>query len=199
MKENIPEMALLPCEVCSEETEHEVLKGRIVKKGAGLEGVFKCTRCGTIEEKLVDLPVPKEVSVIISQHEKTIKKKATLPPGMYRVDDEFYLDEMRCSITRIDAVEGRVERAELEDVECLWTKDISTVKVKISVNAGEETFSYVYPTGPEHTFSPNEIIEVEPGTYVRVKEIKYEGRQPEDGGIEAKNIVRIYGKFARRR
>ncbi len=71
------------CEVCDEESNHEVLKSRTSsKKGFSFQGVVKCLECQTTSSKEVNEEPPISLKLRISIDNETVNDTLTVDRGV---------------------------------------------------------------------------------------------------------------------
>ena len=54
IQREMPDTIFYECPVCDEETEHQILKGRMGK--ATIEGTFRCNSCGRVTSETIKIP-----------------------------------------------------------------------------------------------------------------------------------------------
>ncbi len=182
----------LICPNCGEETEHEIISMKSVKKG--VEYTLKCKKCGYIYKKIIPEERMKELKVVWSYRDHSeIKKIYKLEEDILTVGDEISVDNINSQITAIDSKGKRVKKAKVRDIDTLWAKRFDRVMVKISVNRGSRTASYEITSHPDEEFYVGDIIEIN-GRHAVIHKIKITERFITRGGARARDIVRIYAK-----
>ena len=186
IQREMPDTIFYECPVCDEETEHQILKGRMGK--ATIEGTFRCNSCGRVTSETIKIPELIEVPVVFSDGEVSETTRTTIESNdIIAIDDEFELDDGRkVCVTHIDVDEGKkVKKALATDVRKLWVKRFDILSVKVSVNDGGKTYSL--------------RVQAEPDDEFVVGAIKTKHSLVRRGVAEARDITRIYGKIRKKR
>ncbi len=128
----------LVCPSCSpgEPTVHEVLK-------AAGQSTVRCGECGHTHK--AEIPEEETVSlkIVVSQDGESFTTEMDVPVDTYVAEtDEFVVDSpealMQVRITGIEVgPETRVEEADVEDVETLWTRAVDNVGVDVTLHPKE--------------------------------------------------------------
>jgi uncharacterized Zn finger protein len=122
------------CPACSPdiETVHEVLK-------TGGQATVRCTECDHVHK--VTLPEDDEiqVDVIVSQDGESFPATVDVPAEEeLAVGEEFLLETdeaiMTVRITSLERDQGRVEEADAEAVETIWTRAVGNVAVNATLH-----------------------------------------------------------------
>ncbi|WEL18167.1 putative archaeal Zn-finger protein [Halorhabdus sp. SVX81] len=124
----------LPCPACSPdlETVHEVLS-------TGGQATVRCTECDHVHKTSLPEEQTVQRDVVVSQDGESFKS-TTEPPAeeTLAVGEEFLLETeeaiMTVRITSLELDEGRVEEAQTEDVETIWTRAVGNVAVNATVH-----------------------------------------------------------------
>jgi uncharacterized Zn finger protein len=193
-----PRELVIECPVCGDETEHEILGGRVAgRKRLVLRSAVRCLTCGHIhqieisEEKLIDVPI------IISWMGRSQQCSIGLRPSdVISVDDEFYIDDRRVLVTAIEKGQMRVRSAKASEITSIWAKRFDKVWVKISLDSHGKVYSKKILAIPEEEFEVGELFEVE-GHEAAVTAIKIEGKTLKKGSAMAKEIIRLYARGIR--
>lgn len=194
MTEEMPETIMFECPDCGEETEHEILKGKLGK--SGVEGTFKCRECGRVFSGFIRLPKALTVKVLLSDGDRTETTSTTVYENeILAVGDEFDLDDGRhVKITYLDAPGGRREKkCPAPELEAIWVKSFGTLKVKVSVNDGRRTLPMYLEADPNDEFSVGMVMHFDTWDAV-IHAIKTHNKLIRRGTAEARDVVRIYGK-----
>ena len=94
IQREMPDTIFYECPVCDEETEHQILKGRMGK--ATIEGTFRCNSCGRVTSETIKIPELIEVPVVFSDGEVSETTRTTIESNdIIAIDDEFELDDGR--------------------------------------------------------------------------------------------------------
>ena len=70
IQREMPDTIVYVCSDCGEETEHQILKGRMGK--ATLEGTFRCNECGKVTSETIRIPEIITVPVIYSDGDVSV-------------------------------------------------------------------------------------------------------------------------------
>ena len=193
----IPNSLYLDCPSCGDKTLHEVLKGRISKGGDVLETTVKCQECQHIHAAVVREPKSTRVPVLLSDLGKT--KKLDLELGedeLVAVGDELFVGDSNVVVTAIEKGERRVVQAQASEIRTIWAKRFDKVRVKISVNKTSKTLAAELTALPDEEFFVGDILNVGRDDVV-IHYIKTKEGMVRQGGVPARDIVRIYAKSAR--
>ncbi len=198
MSREVPEEIYCECVKCDDYTTHEVLKGRIGK--SSLEGTFRCEECGNVFSGTIKIPKMHRVSVIISDGPVSEKTETELEEGeTIRIDDEFFLEDgRRLRVCSIDLGNGqRKKRAQTQDVNTIWAQQFDVLNVKVTVNDNRKSYSRRIEAAPDDEFTIGHVLTL-PDMECYIHAIKARDRLHSKGSVEAREVVRIYGKMKRR-
>jgi len=193
----IPNSLYLDCPSCGEKTLHEVLKGRISKGGDVLETTVKCQECQHVHSAVVREPKSTKVAFILSDMGAT--KKTEFEFGeeeMVVVGDELFIGDTNVVITAIEKGERRVPEAVAKEIKTIWAKKFDKVRVRISVNKTSKTLAAELTALPDEEFFVGDILNIGRDSVV-IHYIKTRESMVRQGGVPARDIVRIYAKSAR--
>ena len=193
----IPNSLYLDCPSCGEKTLHEVLKGRISKGGDVLETTVKCQECQHVHSAVVREPKSTKVAIILSDMGAT--KKTEFEFGeeeMVVVGDELFIGDTNVVITAIEKGERRVPEAVAKEIKTIWAKKFDKVRVRISVNKTSKTLAAELTALPDEEFFVGDILNIGRDSVV-IHYIKTRESMVRQGGVPARDIVRIYAKSAR--
>ncbi len=196
---SVPSSVMVECPVCKAETLHEVLSGKMSGKAqAVMESTVKCKDCAHVHHIVIKIEKPVEVPVVISWLDKSIRSKIVLGPDeALTVDDEIMCGEEPVMVTSIESKGGRRRRAKARDIDTIWAKKWSKVRVPFSVSHQGKSFSEHVLAVPDEEFYVGDIVTV--GNHeVVIHTIKTEGRVMRTGGTTAKEIVRVYANIVRK-
>ena len=191
-----PGSIYIECPVCGEETLHRVIKGRVSEKNGAIsfEGVVKCSVCGSVHNASIKEDKKVKVRAIISDGEESKKTFIELYPNdRVMVDDEFMIEGTRVRIRAIETGERRVESAPVHEIKTLWLKRYDKVKVKFSINKKDITVSKSILASPDEEFYIGDSLKID-RDYIVIHRIKAEWGMVRKGGVQARDIVRVYGK-----
>ena len=194
----------LPCPACSPELEtvHEVLKD-------GGQATVRCTACDHVHKTALPEEQTVQRDVVVSQDGESFKA-TTAPPAeeTLAVGEEFLLETeeaiMTVRITSLELEEGRVEAAQTEDVETIWTRAVGNVAVNATIHpksgARDETRSeqlhvpgdYEFVVG--QTDDLGELSVTVEGIHLRDDAVGYQHEKLDHGGDKAfaKDVNRLY-------
>lgn len=197
-KMQIPSTFNLECPSCGKHTIHDIKKGKLSTKGKiTYDSVVECTECNHVHHVVITEDKNIEIPVVLSTQEKSVKDKISLSPDfMIQVGEEIMLDNLNVKITAIELEDKRVKHAKASEIKTLWCKSYDKVKLKISINRGARTLSRSIFAVPDEEFFIGDIIK-SGGDQIAIHKIKTKGRTIKDGGVTAREIVRLYGRFVR--
>ncbi len=184
------------CDVCGEETEHELIRAD--------KNLYRCKVCGSV----VELRKPKEIELraILSSGATSEKGKlrveenAVLEVGeevIVEVSDGYKVGE----ITSLEFKDGsRAEYAEAKDVSTVWLRDVGEVIVKISLHKGAITTPYKTLVSGDTEFEVGEVLEINRKRFkiTRIKLINGKLLKKEGEKAQAKEIRRVYAMYQRK-
>ncbi len=199
IQREMPDTIVYECPECGEETEHQILKGRMGR--ATLEGTFRCNACGTVTSETIRIPELIEVPVVYSDGDVSETTRTTIESNdIIQIDDEFELDDGRLvCVTHIDVADDKkVKKALATDVKKLWVKRFDVLSVKVSVNDGGKTHSLRVEAEPDDEFVVGTQLEFEDFDCL-IHAIKTKHSLVRRGAAEARDITRIYGKIRKKR
>lgn len=193
-----PKELVIECPMCGDETEHDILGGRVEgKKRLVLKSAVQCRECGHVHQVEIAEERPIDVPIIVSWMGKSQQSTVGLRPSeVVSVDDEFYIDDMRVSVTAIEKDQQRVASAKAQEIATIWAKRFDKVWVKISLDFHGKVYSKKILAIPEEEFEVGELFEVE-GREAAITAIKVEDRTLKKGSAVARDIVRLYARGVR--
>lgn len=194
----VPEEIIYECSKCDEYLPHQVLKGRMGK--TSLEGTFRCTECGNTFSATLKIPRQFRVPVIISDGPVSEKSSTELEEEeIIAVGDEFFLEDgRRMRVCSIDLGGGqRKKKAKTQDVKTIWAQQFDNLILKVTVNDNRKSYSRRVEAEPDDEFIIGQVLSVsDMDCYVHA--IKTRERLVSKGTVEARDVVRIYGKIKER-
>lgn len=199
IQREMPDTIFYECPVCDEETEHQILRGKMGK--ATLEGTFRCNVCGRVTSETIKIPELIEVPVVYSDGDVSETTRTTIESNdIIEIDDEFELDDGRkVCVTHIDLADDRkVKKALATDIKKLWVKRFDILSVKVSVNDDDKTYSLRVEAEPDDEFVVGTQLEFEDFDCL-IHAIKTKHSLVRRGSAEARDITRIYGKIRKKR
>lgn len=194
---NTPDVVYADCPDCKEVTLHDVLRGKLGK--STLEATVRCQECDRIHPTVLRQPEVLTTSIIISDGLESIKTTTELESDdLLLIGDEFFVDDLYVKITAIELDQGRrVEKAPAPEIKTIWAKKFDKIKIKISVNNVHRTYARVIEAVPDEEFFVGDTMRFGADEVV-IHGIKVQGRMVRRGAVEARKIVRMYGKILRR-
>ena len=199
IERSMPDTIFYECPVCDDETEHQILKGRMGK--ATIEGTFKCNGCGRVTSETIKIPELLEVPVVFSDGDVSEVTKTTIESNdVIAIEDEFFLDDgRRVCVTHSDVKEGATKKKVLAtNVKKLWVKQFDILSIKVSVNDDRKTYSLRVEAEPDDEFVVGTQLEFEDFDCL-IHAIKTKHSLVKRGAAEARDITRVYGKIRKKR
>ncbi len=191
----VPEEIIYECQKCDEYTTHQVLKGRMGK--SSLEGTFRCSGCGNTFTSTLKIPKQFKVSVIVSDGPTSEKSSTELEEDeVIVVGDEFFLEDgRRLRVCSLDLGDGqRRKKAKTQDVKTIWAQQFDNLILKVTINNNRKSYSRRIEAEPDDEFILGQVLSVsDMSCYVHA--IKTRDKLVSKGTVEARDIVRIYGKL----
>ena len=198
MQREVPETLYYDCPDCDDETIHDVLKGRMGK--ASLECTLKCTECGRTFATTIPLPKIIKMQVVISDgpvSERTVTEIEE--DDIIAVEDEFSLEDGRrlrvCSIELPG--DKRVKKSKASKVKMLWCQQFDNLTIKVTINNDRVSYSRRIPALPDDEFVIGNRLELEDMDCF-IHAIKTREKLIQHGQAEARDIIRIYGKYGQK-
>ncbi|MDP6156143.1 MAG: HVO_0476 family zinc finger protein [Candidatus Thermoplasmatota archaeon] len=197
MKE-LPDAVYTVCTKCGANTAHEVLKGRVGKKGGGkLECTLRCTNCDFVHFENMEIPKERDVPLIVSDEENSYRSTISLPENDFLyMDDELLLDEYPVKVTSIELVGKRVMKGLVSDIVTIWAIRYDKVRMGLAINRRATTTSIYFWVPPDEEFSVGDIVN-EKGNNVAITKIKTDYGTLKRGTAQASNITRLYGRLVK--
>ncbi|MBO5669611.1 MAG: hypothetical protein J6R75_04525 [Candidatus Methanomethylophilaceae archaeon] len=198
MQREVPETIYYDCPDCDDETIHDVLRGRMGK--ASLECTLKCTECGRTFATTIPLPKIIKMQVVISDgpvSERTVTEIEE--DDIIAVEDEFFLEDGRrlrvCSIELPG--DKRVKKSKASKVKMLWCQQFDNLTIKVTINNDRVSYSRRIPALPDDEFVIGNRLELEDMDCF-IHAIKTREKLIQHGQAEARDIIRIYGKYGQK-
>jgi len=193
----IPNSLYLDCPNCGEKQLHEVLRGRLAKNQDVLEATVKCQNCGHVHTAVVREPKSITVPIVVSEMGQS--KRFDFEFGEEEevsLDDELFVGDANVIVTAIEKGERRVDSAKASEIKTIWGKRFDKVRVKISVNKNQKTLAAELFALPEEEFYVGDTFTVGKDEVV-IHSIKVNEGMVREGGVAARDIVRVYAKVMR--
>ncbi|KDS91080.1 zinc finger protein [Halorubrum saccharovorum] len=197
----------LACPSCSpgEETVHEVLR-------PGGQATVRCTECDHTHKAEIPEEETVRLTVVVSQDGESFSTEMDVPADTYvATGEEFVVDSpdalMQVRVTGIEVgPEQRVEEADIETVETLWTRAVDNVTVPVTLHPkdgdADQTRSlrvnvpgdHEFTVGETATFGEEEFT-IE-GVQIRedAPEYRHEKLDHEGDFAYAKDCKRVYAR-----
>ena len=198
MDSEIPDTIFFDCPTCDDETLHDVLKGRMGKNS--LTATLKCQDCGRTFSTTIQLPKTYKVDVVISNGPVSERTVTTLEDDdIIGVGDEFFHEDGRR--LRVCAIElpgdRRVKKSSVDKIKILWTQQFDNLSIKVTINNDRVSYSRRIDALPDDEFEIGNRLSLEDmDCYIHA--IKTREKLIQHGSAEARDIIRIYGKFAQK-
>lgn len=192
----VPAAVTTRCPSCGLETSHDVLHGTMGGRAKRtLEATARCSQCGHTHHVTVREDADVELPAIVSQGERSEKRKVKLAPDeRLRVGDEVPVEGVPCRLTGIETKDGkRVEGALVREARTLWLKRFDMVEVGVAINMDKKTIAKSLTVEPTREFTVGEEL-LFGRLRVTVHAIKTEERLLSRGSAEAGDIVRVFAK-----
>jgi len=196
---SVPTSVIVECPICKCETLHEVLSGKMSgKANAVMDSTVRCRECEHVHHIVLKIEKPVEIPVVISWLDKSTRGKILLGPDeALSVEDEIMCGEEPLIVTSIESKGGRPRRAKAREIDTIWAKKFSKVRVPFSVSHAGKSYSDHVLALPDEEFFVGDIVTV--GRHeVVIHTIKTEGRVMRTGGTQAREIVRVYANIVRK-
>ena len=186
------------CPDCDDITLHDVLKGKSGK--SSLDATLKCQGCGKVRTTMVRFPKQIKVKLVVSDGAFSSTKPLVLEDDdLLKVGDEFNTDDgLPVKISALELAKGmRSKTARATQIRTVWAIKFDVIDVKVSINDDRRTYSKSVPSSPDDEFTIGNILSFDDMDCL-VHSIKVKERMMRRGTVEARDIVRIYGKFRKR-
>lgn len=195
MENEVPDSIYFYCPGCGEHEVHEVLKGKLGK--SSLEATIRCNECGRISPQTIRLPKMLRIPVIISEGPVSRKSFVDVEEGeKIAVGDEFFgEDDLRLRVSGIEVEGGgRPKKTKSQNIKTIWAQKFDVLSLKVTVNDGTVSYSRRIEADPGDEFFMGQKLELKDMDCV-IHAIKTRERLIDRGSTEAREIIRIYGKF----
>ena len=195
MEREVPDTIFFDCPTCGDETLHDVLKGRMGKNA--FTATLKCQDCGRTFSTTIALPKQYKVDVVVSDGPVSERTTTMLDDDDFiAVGDEFFIEDGRR--LRVCAIElpgdRRVKKSKAAKVKILWTQQFDNLTIKVTINNDRVSYSRRIDALPDDEFEVGNRLELDDmDCYIHA--IKTRDKLIQHGYAEARDIVRIYGKF----
>lgn len=195
---DMPGALYIECPSCQEETLHRVIKGTIgEKKGLVVDALVKCGNCGHKHTSVIRAEKFITIPVIVSEQKISRKNEIELASReIIHIGDEYQLDRGQIKITAIETKKGRVEESPAKEVTTIWAKKFDRLKLKVSINKGTKTMVRTLWAVPDEEFFVGDVMRIKGLSFV-IHSIKTKHKNIKRGSVQAREIVRLYGKVVR--
>lgn len=195
MAREVPDEIIYECAKCDEYMPHKVLKGRMGR--TSLEGTFRCTGCGNVFSSTLRIPRQIKVSVIVSDGPESEKTSTELEEDeIVSIGDEFFLEDgRRLRVCSLDLGDGqRRKKSKTQDIKTIWAQQFDNLNLKVTINDNRKSYSRRIEAEPDDEFILGQVLAVsDMECYVHA--IKTRDKLVSKGTVEAREVVRIYGKI----
>lgn len=162
---------------------------------------LKCQECGKVSSVTIPLPKTFKVDVVVSDGPVSERAVTELEENdRIAIGDEFFIEDGRR--LRVCAIElpgdRRVKKAKAQDVRILWTQQFDNLSIKVTINNDRVSYSRRIEALPDDEFEVGNRLSLEDMDCF-IHAIKTRDKLVQHGSAEARDIVRIYGKFAAKR
>ena len=195
---DVPDEIYFECPDCDDITVHGVLRGKMGKNS--LNATIKCRDCESVRTTVIQFPKNIEVKAVISDGAESASMSVMLEDDdLLKVGDEFNMDDGRLvKISGLELSQGRrVKTARATEIITIWAVNFDTIDVKVSINDDRKTYSKTVPSSPDDEFVIGTILSFDDMDCM-IHSIKVSGRMVRRGSAEARDIIRVYGKFRKR-
>ncbi|MCQ2056471.1 MAG: hypothetical protein MJY64_03315 [archaeon] len=195
MIKNVPKEVYTECLYCDSCTKHRVLKGRLGKNF--LEGIFRCEGCQHTKSTTIQIPRSVKIPVVISNGSTSRTSSTEVEEGeIIMVNDEFLLENgERLKVCSLDLGNGqRKKKASSENIKTIWAKQFDNLCLKVTVNHNNKSYSRRVSAEPDDEFLIGQVL-VLSDMECYIHAIKSRAHVVLRGTVEARDVVRIYGKM----
>ncbi len=182
----------MKCPICNSKSIEELKsKGKNSK-----ELLLKCNECGNVFREIVNIEIPLNCRVVVSEFENTHKTFIKVTPDqILQVGDIIEVDERPAEITSLENKKGgRIFQSSVKDLETIWGSYIDTpARVGISVDFGGRILSQKVEVAPDFEFKIGDIVKIG-NIYFRINSLKTLERKMRKGFARASVTKRVYGR-----
>ena len=131
------------CEMCNEESSHEVLKSRTSnKRGFRFQGIVKCNECGLKGHTEIKEELPLSLKLRISDDNQTLNGTIDIDKGvLLKVGQTRPHPDGLIVITSLELVNRRPTEVFSQEMPIVWAKRATHAKVRFAIHEGESTTS----------------------------------------------------------
>ena len=142
------------CDMCEEESPHEVLKSRTSsKRGFSFQGIVKCYECGLLGHADIKEELPISLKLRISDDNQTVNGNLDVDRGvLLKVGQARPHPDGLIVITSLELTNKRPTEAFSQEVPIVWAKRATHAKVRFAIHEGESTVSLKQEFDSEEEF-----------------------------------------------
>ena len=131
------------CDMCEEESPHEVLKSRTSnKRGFSFQGIVKCNECGLKGHAEIKEEPPTSLKLRISDDNQTLNGNLDIDRGVIlKVGQTRPHPDGLIVITSLELGDKRPTEAFSQDMPIVWAKRATHAKIRFAIHEGESTTS----------------------------------------------------------
>ena len=164
------------CEMCKEESSHEILKSKTsTRRGFSFQGVVQCLECNTTGHAEIKEEPPLSLKLRLSDDNKTINNTLDVDRGvLIRVGQIRPHPDGLILITSLELTGKRPTEAFSQEMPIVWAKKATHAKVRFAIHEGESTISLKQEFKAEEEFYVDMPLRLQ-GRRTRVKAINLFG------------------------
>ena len=164
------------CDMCEEESPHEVLKSRTSsKRGFSFQGIVKCNECGLQGHAEIKEELPISLKLRISDDNQTVNGNLDVDRGvLLKVGQARPHPDGLIVITSLELTNKRPTEAFSQEVPIVWAKRATHAKVRFAIHEGESTVSLKQEFDSEEEFYVGMRLKLQ-GKAAKVKAINLFG------------------------
>ena len=164
------------CEICGEESSHEILKSKTsTRRGFSFQGVVQCLECNTTGHAEIKEEPPLSLKLRLSDDNKTINNTLDVDRGvLIRVGQIRPHPDGLILITSLELTGKRPTEAFSQEMPIVWAKKATHAKVRFAIHEGESTISLKQEFKAEEEFYVDMPLRLQ-GRRTRVKAINLFG------------------------
>ena len=164
------------CEMCEEESSHEILKSKTsTRRGFSFQGVVQCLECNTTGHAEIKEEPPLSLKLRLSDDNKTINNTLDVDRGvLIRVGQIRPHPDGLILITSLELTGKRPTEAFSQEMPIVWAKKATHARVRFAIHEGESTISLKQEFKAEEEFYVDMPLRLQ-GRRTRVKAINLFG------------------------
>jgi len=131
------------CDMCEDESPHEVLKSRTSnKRGFSFQGIVKCNECGFKGHAEIKEVPPISLKLRISDDNQTLNGNLDIDRGVIlKVGQTRPHPDGLIVITSLELGDRRPTEAFSQEMPIVWAKRATHAKIRFAIHEGESTTS----------------------------------------------------------